>query len=83
MTATSIQIETTEYQTVYSFKVLSTANNLPLDSYFACVEPNFNNQFEVSFFTDGSNPKYKIFADENDANLYAMKVIYQAKKKYN
>ena len=83
MTATTIQIETTEYQTIYSFKVLSTENNLPMDTYFVYVEQNFNDKFEVSFFTDGVNPKYKTFADENEANQYAMKEIYKAKKKYN
>ena len=77
MTTSTISFE----NNTYSFNVLaSNGSGNIIDTYEVSIEENFNNEFEVVSFSIGTAPIYKTLKTEDDANIYAMKLIYKLKK---
>ena len=79
MTTSDLKIE----NNYYSFNVLaSSGNGNVIDTYEAMVEQNFSGLFEVVSYSIGEQPKTKTFKTEDDANYYALKLMYTKKQSY-
>ena len=82
MTTSTIKIERTEEQTVISYNVIASETNNIIGTPTVYVTKYDDNDFLV--MTDDLTKNIeKSFSNEDDADLYAMKILINDKKNYN
>ena len=82
MTTSTIKIERTEEQTIFSYNIISSGTNNIIGTPTVYVTKYDDNDFLV--MTDDLTKNIeKSFSNEDDADLYAMNILIIDKKNYN
>ena len=82
MTTSTIKIERTEEITTFSYNTIASKTNNIIGTPSVYVQKYDENEFFVST-DDFTKNVEKTFSNEDDADLFAMKILMNDKKNYN
>ena len=82
MTTSTIKIERTTEMTIFSYNTIASRTNTVIGTPTVFVQKFDENEFYVSTDDLTKNIK-KTFSNEDDADLFAMKILMNDKKNYN
>ena len=82
MTTSTIKIERTTEMTIISYNTIASRTNNVIGTPTVFVQKFDENEFYVSTDDLTKNIK-KTFSNEDDADLFAMKILMNDKKNYN
>ena len=82
MTTSTIKIERTTEMTIFSYNTIASRTNSVIGTPTVFVQKFDENEFYVSTDDLTKNIK-KTFSNEDDADLFAMKILMNDKKNYN
>jgi len=82
MTTSTIKIERTAEITTFSYNTIATRTNNVIGTPTVYVQKYDENEFFVST-DDLTKNVEKTFSNEDDADLFAMKILMNDKKNYN
>ena len=82
MTTSTIKIERTAEITTFSYNTIATRTNNVIGTPTVYVQKYDENEFFVSTDDLAKNVE-KTFSNEDDADLFAMKILMNDKKNYN
>ena len=82
MTTSTIKIERTTEMTIFSYNTIASRTNNVIGTPTVFVQKFDENEFYVSTDDLTKNIK-KTFSNEDDADLFAMKILMNDKKNYN
>ena len=82
MTTSTIKIERTTEMTIVSYNTIASRTNNVIGTPTVFVQKFDENEFYVSTDDLTKNIK-KTFSNEDDADLFAMKILMNDKKNYN
>ena len=82
MTTSTIKIERTTEMTIFSYNTIASRTNDVIGTPTVFVQKFDENEFYVSTDDLTKNIK-KTFYNEDDADLFAMKILMNDKKNYN
>ena len=82
MTTSTIKIERTTEMTIFSYNTIASRTNNVIGTPTVFFQKFDENEFYVSTDDLTKNIK-KTFSNEDDADLFAMKILMNDKKNYN
>jgi hypothetical protein len=82
MTTSTIKIERAEEMTTFSYNTMASRTNSVIGTPTVYVQKYDENEFFVST-DDLTKNVEKTFSNEDDADLFAMKILMNDKKNYN